>query len=225
MTPTPTPSQATARPQPWRLLVLVLLALSLVAASAWLIVVALDRTDSESGPVRLSSKQSTADQQVREDVMNATRQFVLRTGTYGPEDLDKDGKLTAYRERVAEVITTSFATEFEKAVTVPEQLVAQFAQKRKADVYAVGVVAFDSDSATALVAGALTDTFGKAQPDEPRQFRWEVELVKIDGTWLIDNYTPVGGGTDPATEPTGPSEPSGAPAPSATPTPTEEETP
>lgn len=181
--------------QRWRLPLLVLLAVALIAASVWLGVLVLDRTDSDDGPVRVRAEQTTDDERVREDVMAATRQFVLNMGTYGPEDLDDKGKMPGYRDRVKPLLTTSFGTQFEEAITVAEQLVAKFAQKREADVYGVGVASFDNDSAKALIAGALTDSFGKGEQEDPRQFRWEVDLVKVDGDWLVDNYEPVGAAT------------------------------
>lgn len=182
---------APAPPSRWRLPVFVALCLLLVAATAFLVVVALDRRDADTGPIRLRSDSSTGDQRTREDLMEATRQFVLRVGSYGPEDLDDKGKMPGYSKRVKEVITTRFATEFDESVQVAEQIVKQFGQTRKADVYGVGVASSDDDSATVLLAGAFVDQYGKAAPGAPVQFRWQVDLVEVDGEWLVDDYGPV----------------------------------
>ena len=49
----------------------------------------------------------------RDQVMGRTRQFMLRMGTYGPDQLE-DGTLPAYRDLVTEVITPKFATSFDE---------------------------------------------------------------------------------------------------------------
>ena len=80
-----------------------------------------------------------------------------------------------------------------------EQLVVQAKVSRAAEVFATGVSDLDPDSATALVAGTFTDTYevkGRARPQEPVPYRIEVSLVKIDGDWLVDDFTPVTGGQE-----------------------------
>ena len=141
-------------------------------------------------------------QQQREQVMAQTRQFLLRMGTYGPDLLDDRGGMPAYREQVGEVITPKFRASFEKEAGVAEQLVAQSQASRVAEVFATGVSDVDPDSATALVAGTFTDTYvvdDKPVEGEPVPFRIEVSLVKIDGEWLVDDFTPLTG-TDEAAE-------------------------
>ena len=78
------------------------------------------------------------------------------------------------------------------------QLVAQAGVSREADVFATGVSVIDADSATTLVAGSFTDSYaprgeGEPQAQEPVPFRIEVSLVKTDGEWLVDDFTPVTG--------------------------------
>ncbi|HEX6148843.1 hypothetical protein [Nocardioides sp.] len=135
-------------------------------------------------------------QSERDQAMSRTRQFMLRMGTYGPDQLD-GGQLPEYRELVTEVITPKFATTFEKSVTTAEQIVAQAGVSRKAEVFSAGVSTIDADSATALVAGTFTDSYpdrsGALQPQEPVPFRIEITLVKTEGEWLVDDFTPVTG--------------------------------
>ncbi len=132
-------------------------------------------------------------QREREAVMAQTGQFMLRMGTYGPDLLDDNGQMPDYRNRVKQVITPKFATSFEKQAGTAEQLVAQAGVSRKAEVFSTGVSAIDSDSATALVAGTFTDTYKKGGQQEPIPFRIQVSLVKTDGKWLVDDFTPVTG--------------------------------
>ncbi len=129
----------------------------------------------------------------REAVMAQTEQFMLRMGTYGPDLLDDKGAMPEYRQRVEDVITPKFAVSFEKEAATAEQLVAQAEISRQASVFATGVSALDDDSATALVAGAFTDSYPKTGAREPAPFRIEVSLVKVKGEWLVDNFTPVTG--------------------------------
>jgi Mce-associated membrane protein len=129
----------------------------------------------------------------REAVMAQTEQFMLRMGTYGPDLLDDQGAMPEYRQRVEDVITPKFAVSFDKEAATAEQLVAQAKISRQASVFATGVSTLDDDSATALVAGAFTDSYPKTGAREPAPFRIEVSLVKVKGEWLVDNFTPVTG--------------------------------
>jgi Mce-associated membrane protein len=132
----------------------------------------------------------------RDQVMSQTRQFMLRMGTYGPDQLE-GGQLPEYRRLVTEVITPKFATSFDQSVTTAEQIVAKAGVSREAEVFSAGVSTIDADSATALVAGTFTDSYpdnaGELQPQEPVPFRIQVTLVKTEGEWLVDDFTPVTG--------------------------------
>lgn len=134
----------------------------------------------------------------RERVMSVTDQFVKRLGTYSPDMLDESGQMPAYREQVREVITPKFAADFDKEVATAEQLVAQGGITRSADVFATAVSSVDDDSARVLVAGAFTDSYEQGTGEkartidqEPLPFRFTVDLVKIEGEWLVDDFSPV----------------------------------
>jgi Mce-associated membrane protein len=148
----------------------------------------------------------------REQVMGLTSQFVKRLGTYSPDMLDDSGQMPAYREQVREVITPKFAADFDQEVATAEQLVAQGGITRSADVFATAVSSIDDDSARVLVAGAFTDSFRQGEGDrarvvdqEPLPFRFTVDLVVIEGEWLVDDFSPVssdeGQGQAPGTAP------------------------
>lgn len=134
----------------------------------------------------------------REEVMSLTDQFVKRLGTYSPDMLDGSGQMPDYREQVREVITPKFAADFDKEVATAEQLVAQGGITRTADVFATAVSSVDDDSARVLVAGAFTDSYRQGEgtkartvDQEPLPFRFTVDLVMIEGEWLVDDFTPV----------------------------------
>lgn len=139
----------------------------------------------------------------REQAMSLTDQFVKRLGTYSPDMVDDSGQMPDYRAQVREVITPKFAADFDKQVTTAEQLVAQGGITRTADVFATAVSSIDDDSARVLVAGAFTDSYeqgtGKKATtvdQEPLPFRFLVDLVVIDGEWLVDDFSPVAGADD-----------------------------
>jgi Mce-associated membrane protein len=134
----------------------------------------------------------------REQAMSLTDQFVKRLGTYSPDMLDDSGQMPAYREQVREVITPKFAADFDKEVATAEQLVAQGGITRSAEVFATAVSSVDDDSARVLVAGAFTDSYtqgtgekARTVDQEPLPFRFTVDLVRIEGEWLVDDFTPV----------------------------------
>lgn len=167
---------------------LVLVVLAGAGASTWLV--------ATRGAEAVGIQGGAAETQLERDaVMSQTRQFMLRSQTYGPDQLSEDNELTDYRALVEEVITPKLQTSFEKEVTTAEQLVAQAGVSREADVFSTGVVTLDSDSATALVAGTFTDSYpakgGESQEQQPVPFRIEVDLVKTGGEWLVDDFTPV----------------------------------
>lgn len=186
----PTPED---QPNPtFRLVLLVVLLVVLVASAAvlgWLLV---DR-----------SGEANDAQAEREAVMSQTEQFVLRLNTFGPDQLDEAGHLTEYQEQVAEVVTPKFGTDFEtEGLPIAEQTVTGAGYARTAEVFGVGVEALDGDSATVIVAAGLTGSYPdpKAPDDSTKRveadedvLRWEIDLVRTDGEWLVDDYTPVTG--------------------------------
>lgn len=181
-----------------RLILLFTLLVLMVASLALLVYGSVTRPVEAVG---ISAEDDT--QADRDAVMAQTRQFVLRLNTYGPDQLDDQGHLGAYRDQVLEVITPKFATDFEKSgLPIAEQTVAQAGYGRSANVFGVGVESMDADSATAILAAGLTGSYPdpKNPDDETKRvdadqdvLRWEVDLVRSDGEWLIDDYAPVTG--------------------------------
>jgi hypothetical protein len=166
------------------------LALVVVVCVALLVSMSLAGRSSADGGLDLPDE--------REQVMSLTDQFVKRLGTYSPDMLDDSGQMPEYRDQVREVITPKFAADFDKEVATAEQLVAQGAITRTADVFATAVSSIDDDSARVLVAGAFTDSYEQGSgkkattvDQEPLPFRFTVDLVMIEGEWLVDDFSPV----------------------------------
>ena len=204
-----------------RLILLVVLSVLLLASVAAVAYLAATRPVSALG---IDGDQDSI-QAERDSVMAQSEQFMLRINTYGPDLLDGD-TMPKYRELVEEVITSKFAADFEKNAPLAEATVKQAGLARTAEVFSTGVSAIDSDSATALVAGSITQSYPKSPGSdervetEPAPFRVQVTLVKVKGTWLVDDFSPLtgiddsgadddgtGGGTElpsPTTEPSVP---------------------
>lgn len=138
-------------------------------------------------------------QSQRDSAMSQGRSFVLAIGDYNPSMLDAKGQMPAYRARVTALITPKFAESFDRqGIGTAETLVKQAKVARTASVFATGVSAIDSDTATVLVAGQFVDAYpdkqGKLVPQPPVPVRFQLSLVRVGGKWLVDDFGPVGGG-------------------------------
>ncbi len=159
----------------------------------------------------------------RDEVMAATTDFVVRINTFGPDDLDASGRLSNYVTGVKELMTAKFATGFEDARQYPEGLVSQAKYGRSCEVNAVAVSTIGDDEATVLAAWQQIDSYPNPQnPSQrvevlPRPMRWTVTLRKVEGEWLVDDYTVVSEQGADGASPSVPSvPPTGAPLPSPT---------
>jgi Mce-associated membrane protein len=210
------------RPVPaaaFRLVLLIVLSVLLVLSAGTFVALAVT---GESSPSAVFDDDGDAEVD-RQEVMSQARQFILRVNTYGPDLLAEDGTMPDYREQVREVITDKFAESFEQSVPAAESTVAQAGFSRRAEVFGAGVSVIDDDSATALVAGSFTNSYPdpdddtKRVDDVPLPFRVEIKLVKVNGEWLVDAFTPVTGEDEPAGTPSGSASPSASPSEAASP--------
>lgn len=121
--------------------------------------------------------------QVRGAVVRAAERFTVEVNNYDAAAVD------TLKERVGPLLTTRFRTDFEKSI---DDLLVQIEEAKltsKGEVLKSAVASVDADSATALVvADAATESVFDRRA---RHFRWEIELDKVDGEWLVDNFTPV----------------------------------
>lgn len=137
----------------------------------------------------------------RDAAMSQARQFALRVNTYGPSML-KGKAMPGYVKQVEAVMTDAFKASFEKdGAPVVLATVSQDRVKVSSQVFATGVAALGDDTATVLVAGDLTYAYPKAKGSSryvaatPEPFRWEVQLDKVGGTWLVDSFNPAESGS------------------------------
>lgn len=199
-----------------RAVVLVVLSLLLVASLVWLVAEALARRD---GGVASASGPSTAVKDEREAVMSVSAQFVTRAFSYSPDDVT-GGAMPAYEKRVKELLSTGAEAEFERFVQGVQQLVQEFKQKQTVDVYGTGVAELGGGQAQVLVTGAFNTTWysgtERETQDDPIQFRYRVDLVEVEGEWLVDEFRGVS-----STQDQSPGQ-GQAPAPDASPNPGEE---
>lgn len=188
------PEEPTAPPhRRFRLVLLGVLVVALLASAGCLVWLLAER--------RGAAGDAQAD---RDAVLRQTEQFVLRLNTYGPDQLDDQGHLPDYQQQVDEVITPKFAADFDKSgLPFAEETVGTAGYGRTAKVYGSGVDSIDADSATVVVAAGFTGSYpdpqdrkdaSKRVATDPDVLRWQVDLVRSDGEWLVDDYRPVSEG-------------------------------
>ena len=148
--------------------VLVLLLVAAVTAGIW-------------GFARLSSAEKEID--ARADVVRVAEQFAVAVNNFDSNSVDD------YRSSVSELLSTKFRGEYDKAMEDIVTSVQEAEMESEGEVLASGVATIDDDSARVLV---VSDATVKTVFDErQRHFRWEVSLVKVEGKWLVDDFTPV----------------------------------
>lgn len=127
--------------------------------------------------------QALARLQERGEVTRVAEQFTVRVNNYDSDSVDE------YKASVTELLSTKFKTEFDQAMQDIVVQVQEAQMESRGEVLASGVATLDDDSARVLVvANATVKT---VFDDRRRHFRWEVALVKVDGRWLVDDFTPV----------------------------------
>jgi Mce-associated membrane protein len=157
----------------------------IAAVLATLVVLALVAVAVQLLVLRPRVEEAQAEQAARAEVAQAAEQFAVEVNNYDSESIDD------YQAGVRRLLTTKFAGEFEKAMGDIVRSVNEAEMTSKGEVLTSAVASVDPDSAEVLVvADANVKTVLDSQP-RARHFRWEVSLVKVDGDWLVDNFTPV----------------------------------
>lgn len=133
------------------------------------------------GYTRLSDAEDELDARV--DAVSVAEQFAVSVNNYDSASVDD------YKSSVSDLLSTKFRAEFDSAM---EDIVAQVQEAQmesSGEVLASGVATIDDDSARVLVVSDAT--VATVFDERQRHFRWEVSLVKVQGEWLVDDFSPV----------------------------------
>lgn len=122
-------------------------------------------------------------EQERAAAANVAGQFALRMDKVDGADFD------AYIKRVNELLTTKARTKNNQTFDVIKQSYTAAKVKGTGKLILTAVGDSDSDSATVLVVHDAAVT--TAQGDIDHHYRWSIDLVKVKGSWLVDDFNPV----------------------------------
>lgn len=138
----------------------------------------------EDGPSRLGGERATfiADSE-RSDALRVAEQYALRMDAI--DGADPEG----YAKLVKGLLTTKGKTKFDKEWAALQQLGMDKQTKGKGEILASALSDIDPDSATTLVAHDAVITNG--QGTTGRHYRWTIELEKVKGRWLVDEFSQV----------------------------------
>lgn len=163
-----TPGATGARTALVALLALVLVVAVVVAALSW-------RTVAEH----------SAEEDDRADATRVAEQFAVRANNFAPDDV------AGYQKSVTSLLTTKFAADYSDVMDEYGAEITRTKMTSTGQVTIAGVQSIDPDSATVLVVADATvrSSYGT----RVRHFRWQVALVKVGGTWRVDDFNPVGG--------------------------------
>jgi Mce-associated membrane protein len=121
--------------------------------------------------------------QARREASATAEQFALRMDDISGSNFD------GYVKRINQLLTTKAKAKNSKTFDVIRKSYTAAKVQGTGKVLISGIADLDSDSATVLVAhdASVKTTEGNLQ----HHYRWNVDLVKVDGKWLVDNFTPV----------------------------------
>jgi len=136
--------------------------------------------------VVMATRVSSFDQQQRDraDAIGVAQQFALQMDDVNGAHMDQ------YARSIDKLLTTKARTKYQKAFDQVAQAYKQSHLTAHGKVLTAGIGEADSDSATVLVVHDMT-----AKSDAGTRlhhYRWSVELVKVGGRWLVDDFSEVG---------------------------------
>lgn len=134
--------------------------------------------------LRPRSHDALARQQEQSAAVRAAERFTVQVNTYDSTSMAK------YQSSMDTMMSPKFRADYKKVIDQLAGTIKQAKVVSKGDVLASAVDSADADSAQVLV---VSDASVKTvyDPNLARHFRWEVALVKINGSWLVDDFTPV----------------------------------
>jgi hypothetical protein len=133
--------------------------------------------------VRPRYVEAEREQRARTEAVRAAEHFAVEVNNFDTADL------STLEERLSPMLSTKFRADFQATIDDILVQIEEAELTSQGEVLKSAVASADPDSAEVLVvADASTKSvFGP----RARHFRWSVDLVKVDGTWLVDNFTPV----------------------------------
>ncbi len=120
------------------------------------------------------------DDPTRMEVMGVAQRFAEVWNTFEPTQAQQ------YVDTVTPLLSPRFADEFAKASESVVRGIDEQGLSSTGEVLGSAVSALDADSATVLVASDA-DRTSRGQ-DVVRHWRWSVDLVLVDGAWLVDRF-------------------------------------
>lgn len=156
---------------------------AITAVLAFLVLVGAALVVFELVSVRPRYLEARAEDQARSEAVRAAERFVVEANNFDASDLP------TLKDRLSPLLTTKFRTDFEATI---DDILTQIEKAKlvsEGEVLRSAVASVDADSAEVLVVADAnaSSTFG----NRARHFRWSVDLVEVDGDWLVDNFTPV----------------------------------
>ena len=114
---------------------------------------------------------------------NVASQFALRMDSVDGEDFEN------YLKSITELMSTKAKTKNKQAFDAIRESYKAAKVKGEGKVLLTAVGDADDDSATVLVVHDqdVTTTQGKIE----HHYRWTVNVVKVKGSWLVDDFSPV----------------------------------
>ncbi|ROR89590.1 hypothetical protein [Nocardioides aurantiacus] len=179
----PAPETAARPPARWRVLLTVVLGSVLVLGLVAVGYLAYRLQNPTTAPFRPTAGSAVPTGADRRDALDVAEQFALRMDTVDGADID------GYVKGINEMLTTKAKTENVKTFDAMKESYAAAEVKGKGQVLQRGIADIDPDSATVLVAHDAD--VSTTQGDIEHHYRWTVELVKVDGEWRVDDFTPV----------------------------------
>jgi Mce-associated membrane protein len=152
--------------------------LTLLLAAAVVVVVL------EVVSLRPRAHQATQAEQQRSAAVSAAERFTVQFNTYDPDSLP------SYQKRIKSMLTPKFGADFAQSMEKLSGTITSGKVSSKGEVLASGVAEQDADSAQVLVVAdaAVRTVYDK---NVARHFRWQISLVNINGTWLVDDFQSV----------------------------------
>ena len=131
----------------------------------------------------LKSRSSDERQQERASATSVASQFALRMDNVDGTNFD------GYIKGINELLTTKAKTKNKKTFDAIKESYEAAKVKGTGKVLLTAVGDDDEDSATVLVVhdASVSTTQGKID----HHYRWSVDVVKVDDSWLVDDFNPV----------------------------------